>query len=81
MPYKFYKTYKQLLDVKMKDSTSLVVIITFLIISVWIIVPGSTNAIWKNNILEIQKQNNLEFQNIIKLNWKKYKVYFEEIKD
>lgn len=80
MPYKLYKTYKQLLDVKLKDSTFLVVIITFLIISVWIIVPQSTIANSKNNLLEIQKQNNLEFQNIIELNGKKYKVYFEEIK-
>ena len=80
MPYKLYTTYKQLLDVKLKDSTFLVVIITFLIISVWIIVPQSTIANSKNNLLEIQKQNNLEFQNIIELNGKKYKVYFEEIK-
>ena len=80
MPYKIYKTYKKLLDVKLKDSTFLVVIIVFLIISVWIIVPGSSFDNWKNNILEFQKQNNLEFQNIIQLNGKKYKVYFEEIK-
>jgi hypothetical protein len=80
MPYKIYKTYKQLLDVKLKNSTSLIVIITFLIISVWIIVPNSSTYNSKNNILEIQKQNNLKFQNIIKLNGKKYKVYFEEIK-
>ena len=79
MPYKIYKTYKQLLDVKLKDSTFLVAIIAFLIISVWIIIPNNSFANWKNNILEIQKKNNLEFQNIIKLNWKKYKVYFEEI--
>ncbi len=80
MPYKLYKTYKQLLDVKLKDSTFLVIIIAFLIISVWIIIPNSSFANTKNNIFEIQKQNNLEFQNIIKLNWKLYKVYFEEIK-
>jgi len=79
MPYKFYKTYKQLLDVKLKDSTFLVVIIVFLILAVWIIVPNSTLANSKNNILEIQKKNNLEFQTIIKLNGKKYKVYFEEV--
>ena len=80
MPYKIYKTYKQLLDVKLKDSTALVVIIVFLIISVWIIVPQSSFDNWKNNILELQKQNNLEFQNIIELNGIKYKIYFEEIK-
>jgi len=80
MPYKIYKTYKQLLDIKLNDSTFLVIIIAFLIISVWIIVPQSSFANWKNNIQEIQKKNNLEFQNIINLNGKKYKVYFEEIK-
>lgn len=79
MFYKIYKTYKQLLDVKLKDSTFLVVIIAFLIISIWLIVPQSSFAWSKNNILEIQKHNNLEFQNIIKINWKKYKVYFEEL--
>jgi len=80
MPYKIYKTYKQLLDVKLKDSTFLVAIIAFLIISVWIIVPSNSFTNWKNNILELQRKNNLEFQNIIELNGKKYKVYFEEIK-
>ncbi len=80
MPYKIYKTYKKLLDKKLNDSTFLVIIIASLIISVWIIIPNSSFANSKNNILEIQKQNNIEFQNIIKLNWKKYKVYFEEIK-
>jgi len=80
MPYKIYKTYKQLLDVKLKDSTFLVVIIAFLIMAVWIIVPNSniTNAKW--NLLEIQKQNNKNFQNIMMINGKKYKVTFEEIK-
>ncbi len=80
MPYKIYKTYKKLLDKKLNDSTFLVIIIASLIISVWIIIPNSSFANSKNNILEIQKQNNIEFQNIIELNWKKYKVYFEEIK-
>ena len=79
MPYKLYKTYKNLLDVKLKDSTFLVIIVAFLIISVWILIPNTSLANSKNNILEIQKKNNLEFQTIIKLNWKKYKVYFEEI--
>jgi len=79
MPYKIYKTYKQILDVKLKDSTFLVFIIVFLIISVWVIVPQSSFALGKNNILEFQKQNNIEFKNIIEVNWKKYKVTFEEI--
>ena len=79
MPYKIYKTYKQLLDVELKDSTFLVAIIAFFIISVWIIIPNSSFDNSKNNLFEIQKQNNIEFQNIIELNWKKYKVFFEEI--
>ena len=65
MSRKFYRFYKELLDEKLKDSTFLVVIITFLILSVWIIVPYWTSANHKNNLLEIQKQNRLEFQNII----------------
>ena len=80
MTCKLYKTYKRLLDEKFKSSTFLVLIITFLILAVWIIVPQSTLANAKNNLFELQKQNRLKFQNIIKLNWKEYKVYFEEIK-
>lgn len=69
-----------MLDVKLKDTTLLVVIISLLIILVWIIVPHNSFGNEKNNLLEIQKQNRMEFQNIIELNWKTYKVYFEEIK-
>jgi len=81
MPYKIYKTYKNLLDIKLKDSNFLLIIISFLIIAVWVIVPNSSLANYKWNILEIQKQNNKKFQNIIIINWKKYKVTFEEIKN
>lgn len=80
MLYKLYRTYKHLLDVKLKNSIFLVIIIAFLIISIWIIIPNTSMANNKNNILEIQKQNNLEFQNIIEINWKKYRVYFEELR-
>ena len=78
MPYKIYKTYKILLDEKLKNSTFLVVIVVFLIMLTWIIIPN-TQAYSKANIFEIQKQNNKNFQNIIILNWKKYKIYFEEL--
>ena len=77
---KIYKKYQSFLDEQLGNSTSLVSIISLLIISVWFIVPHTSIAGTKNNILEIQKQNNLELENTIELNWKKYKVYFEEIK-
>ena len=84
MGRKLYKTYKKILDEKLKNSTFLIIIICFLIVSVWIIVPNNSEISKKNNILEIgnifSEKNDLDTENIIEINWKKYKVYFEEIK-
>ncbi len=80
MLYKIYNTYKELLDVKLKDSTFLVIIIALLIISAGAIIPNKSFVNSKNNILEIQKINNTESNNIINIDWKNYRIYFEEIK-
>jgi len=80
---KIYRTYKNIIDEQLSSSTFLVWIIACLIISVWILVPNNTLAYSKNNILEFQKVNNkklLESNNLVNINWKIYKIYFEEIK-
>jgi lipopolysaccharide export LptBFGC system permease protein LptF len=77
MVYKMLKTYKYLLDQKIKDSL-VIVIIAFFIIWTGIIIPQSN--ITQANILAIQKQNNKKFETIINIDWKKYKLYLEEIK-
>ena len=77
MIYKLLKTYTYLLDQKIKDSF-IIIIIAFLIIATGVIIPQSNLA--KANILAIQKQNNKNFETIINIDWKKYKLYLEEIK-
>ncbi len=80
MLQKIFKTYKQILDVKLKDSTLLVFLVSILIISVWIVVPNNSLVNAKNNILELQKNQKLEIINIVNIDGKKYKIYFEEIR-
>ncbi len=76
-----YKFYKNLLDVKLKNSAILIFIIANLIILVWIFIPNSNANLLKANILELPKKSNLfiETSNIIIINWKKYKVILQEI--
>jgi len=74
----FIKTYKNILDEKIKNSTFLLFIIVSLIILTWIITPNK-NYYSMASITNI-KTKELIKENIIYLNWKKYKIYFEELK-
>jgi len=80
MFYKYFLIYKEIFDKKIKNSSFIIFIIAFLIIFTWNIIPNSSYANSKINILETQKQNNKNFNTIIQINWKKYKLYLEEIK-
>ena len=74
-----YKAYKELFDVKLKDSLFLIMGISFLIISVWILIPSNNIDSLKNNVLDVKAKNTLSSQNLIIIDWKKYRVYFEEV--
>ncbi len=74
-----YKAYKELFDVKLKDSLFLIMGISFLIISVWILIPSNNIDSLKNNVLEVEAKNTLNSQNLIIIDWKRYRVYFEEV--
>lgn len=71
---RFVKNYYKLFDEKLKNWTVIVLIIAFLIASVWNVTHASwkekqTNNYLKANILEINTWNEY-----IKVNWKTYKL-------
>lgn len=71
---KFVKNYYKLFDEKLKNWSVMVLIIAFLIASVW----NVTHASWKDKIENnYLKANILEINNksdYIKINWKTYKL-------
>ena len=73
-----YKTYKHLLDVKLDNSTFLILLVAILILLVGTYVPNHRELVSKNNVLEISSIN--ESYNVIVIDGKKYLFKLEEIK-
>lgn len=68
----FYKLYKNFLDEKVKSSTLLIFIITFLIIFTWVSFKKDESKL-KKSISNIVS-NNTNFIDMIEFNWKKYSI-------
>ena len=73
-----YRTYKHLLDVKLDNSTFLILLVAVLILLVGIYVPNHRELASKNNVLEISSIN--WSYNVIVIDGKKYLFKLEEIK-
>ena len=78
---KIIKTYYKLLDEKLENWTMVVLLIALLIISASLITnDANASLLAKNNLLE----TNITHQNqysIIEIDWIKYKIIFEKIKN
>ncbi len=71
-------SYYDLLDQRIKEGTFIILIISFLIFSVWILSADMSN--YKGSILEAQDITTISENSVITINGKKYKVVLEEIK-
>ena len=75
---KLIDKYYDFFDKKLKQNIIVIVVILFLIIMIWLFIPNkSINYYWKVNILNSTKSKKIE--NIVTIDWKKYKLIFEEI--
>ncbi len=64
MTRKIYNIYKNFLDIQIKNSTIVVVLISMLIIFVWVYIPND-NKYSKVNILESSKKDFLTWKTVI----------------
>jgi len=60
---KIYNIYKNFLDIQIKNSTIVVVIISMLIIFVWVYIPDN-NQYSKVNVLEASKKDFLTWKTV-----------------
>ncbi|MDD3645805.1 MAG: hypothetical protein PHH06_00190 [Candidatus Gracilibacteria bacterium] len=79
MVRKLFKSYQHLLDKKIDSTTTIVVIISFLIILVGMYIPENKQLISKNNVLESQ-QVSMENFNVIVIDGKRYMIKLEELR-
>lgn len=70
----FTQIYYDFFDKEIEDSTIVVWLIGTMIFLVWFL--SNTQANYKSNIMEYR--NN--YQNVVLIDWKKYKLVFEEIR-
>ena len=70
-------SYYDLLDQRIKEGTFIILIISVLIFSVWLLSTDMTG--YKGNILEAQNITSLPENSIITIDGKQYKVVLEEI--
>lgn len=74
---KIIKSYYKLLDEKLESWPIIILIIAFLIIWVSLVI-SDTNAIYKTKTSIFERSTN---NSLIEIDWKKYKINLEEIKD
>ena len=74
---KFLTSTEKLLNQKLNNGTVMVLIISFCVVSTGIIIP-SAHARVSTNVLEAQK--NIEINQYIIIDGKKYKITLEEVK-
>lgn len=72
---RFINKYYDFFDNKVWDTTLVVWIISTMIFLVWFL-SNNTSSYYKSNILEYKNNN----QNIIMIDWKRYKLVFEEMR-
>ncbi len=74
MKKSFTQIYYDFFDKEIEDSTIVVWLIGTMIFLTWFL--SNTQANYKSNIMEYR--NN--YQNVVLIDWKKYKMVFEEIR-
>lgn len=72
---KFIKSYYDFFDKQIWDSTIVVGLIGVMIFLAWFLSEWNIN--YKSNILEY---NNKNYDSVVFIDWKRYKLVFEEIK-
>ncbi len=70
----FIEFYYDFFDNRIEDSTLVVWLIWVMIFLAWFL--SNTQANYKSNILEYSNK----FDNVVYIEWKKYKLTFEELK-
>ena len=73
------QSYYDLLDKRLKEGTSIILIIFFIVYSVWIILSGSADM-YKTNLWEYKTTPILLQDDIVTIGGVEYKVILQEVK-